>query len=220
MGEVGGERGLRLVADEWTTQVKDSVSVYLVLEVPEMEAVVAGNDELSVSRQRLRAGEALVPAGALMMRMYFRPKEEGFTTLGPFELKVGDQTLTSNPLEIQVFPDWEPGEVGYRWQLSDEEVKVGQPFGLTIRAREFGNKAESPYLQVAQGYREGKGLFKVEGGSSNGSTNTENGERVRTRRQTFTITPLQAGELRITREVFEKLPDDVVVPELIVDVLE
>ena len=46
------------------------------------------------------------------------------------------------------------------------------------------------------------------------------GERVRTTDQHFTITPKQPGELRITRDMFEKLPDDVEIPELIVDVVE
>ena len=169
--------------------------------------------------RRYRSGERL-DGPAMILSMSFSPKEPGFEQFGPFELPIGERTLVSNTIEVQVFPDWEPGEVGFRWQLSDEEVRVGQAFGLTVRQRVVGEKPETQYLQLAQRYRRSDAPLQITGGGSNSSSGSLNDERFRTTRQTFTITPTQPGEVHLTRELFENLPEDVEIPELIVDVLE
>ncbi len=218
LADTGERPTLRLIPDQWTTQVGDSVTLYLVLEVPDA-ATIVGDDSLTFSNRSFRSGER-IDGPAMTMSLNFRPKEPGFTELGPYTLTLGNETYTSEVREIQVFPDWEPGEVGFRWQLSHELVAVGQPFGLTVRQRVIGVNAQSNYLQVTQRYRNHDAPFQVSGGGSSSSTNTVNGERVRTTDQHFTITPKQPGELHITRNVFDKLPEDVELPELIVDVVE
>ena len=218
-GEAPEKPTLRLVPGEWTAQVGDSIILYLVLEVPEADAVFGNDEAVTVNNRSIRASES-INGPALTMSFYFRPKEAGFTELGPYSITLGDQTLTSEMREIQVFPNWERGEVGYRWQLSHELVKVGQPFGLTVRQRTIGSNTSSRYLQIAQLYRSSDAPFQISGSTSSSSSGTVEDERDRTLNQSFTITPKKIGELHITREVFEDLPDDVEVPELIVDVVE
>ncbi len=208
---------LRLISQEWTAQVGDSVELKLVLELPRAAELFKGQPETR-SGSRTYANDETTGPNAFIMDDYFTAQEEGFTEIGPFEMEVDGEAVTSNAVEMQVFPAWRPDETGFRFELSDETVKVGQPFGLTVRQRTFGDNG-TVNLNVADGYWHNKGPLTIDGNRSSSSSSFDNNRRARNSSHTFTLTAREAGELRITREMFRDLPEDLELPELIVDVV-
>ena len=208
---------LRLIPQEWTAQVGDSVDLDLVLELPKAAEFFKGRPEIRSGSRIYMNGET-AGSNAFILSIYYTPQEEGFTEIGPFELEVDGETLTSNAVEMQVFPAWGPDETGFRFELSEETVKVAQPFGLTVRQRTFGGD-DTVNLNVADGYWDDKGPLTIDGNRSSSSSSADNNRRSRNSSHTFTLTARKAGELRITRGMFKNLPADVELPELIVDVV-
>lgn len=206
---------IELVPDGFCTQVGDNIRLYLVLRGPAIGELQGVDDEVRASGNRSVAGGS-IEAGRFQTSVYFRPKEEGFSEVGPLSIDIAGQTLTSNVVEIRVFPDWETGEQGYRFQLSHEEVVVDQPFELVVRSRRYGQDTKDFYFHAKNDL---PGI-KINGRGSSSSSGNENGERVRTREQRFIITPTQPGEIFLTPEIFREVPEGFEMPELIVDVLE
>ena len=218
-GEIAEQPKLHLIAEDWTVQVGENITLYLAFEIPDSVGIIA--DERLTESPYHFSGRSPFDGLSMELSMRFTPKEAGFEQFGPFELPLGDRTLISNAVEVQVFPDWEPGETGYRWQLSHEEVQVGQPFGLTVRQRVIGEGPDIQFLQVAKRYRGSNAAVKVKGaGSSAYSGTVYETASVRTFHSKFIITPTQPGELQITREFFENLPEGIEPPDLFIDVLE
>lgn len=209
------ELSIELVPDGFCTQVGDNVTLYLVLRGPAIGELEGADDEVKASGNRTVAG-GVIDAGRFQTSVYFRPKEEGFSEVGPLSIRVAGQTLTSNTVEIRVFPDWEDGEQGYRFQLSHEEVRVDQPFEFVVRSRMYGDNAKDFYFNAKNDL---PGM-NVRGRGSSSSSGRENGERVRKREQRFIITPTEPGEIVLTPEFFREVPEGFEMPELIVDVLE
>ena len=164
---------LRLTAERWTAQVGERVELYLLLDLPGAEVMLDGHEELTPG-ERWYSGTDAIGAHTMQIRSSFRPEEAGFIQIGPFELDLGGEILTSNALDFHVFPAWQRGEEGFRWQLSQEVVRVGQPFDLTVRHREIGEDADAQYVKIATPTSQGSrpGVRYREASTDTGATAT------------------------------------------------
>ena len=215
---------LRVTTDRWTAQVGEELSFYLLLDLPAMRTALDHDPRLSFER-RWYNGKAPVTDHDILMRAEYRPREEGFRSIGPFELRIGETTVRSDICEIQVFRGWSGDEVGLRWHLSHESVEVGQPFGLTVRQRIKGvensrdRRHKLHWLEVHDDYGRDRERCATKIGRDWTPVEVD-GEDYEECYTEFTLIATTPGEWRITRDLFRQLPWEVEVPELIVDVVE
>ncbi len=104
---------LRSTTELWTAQLGERVELNLLLDLPGAEVMLDGHEELTPG-ERWYGGTDGIGAHTMQIRSSIKPEEAGLIQIGPFELDLGGEMLTSNALDFQVFPAWQRGEEGFR----------------------------------------------------------------------------------------------------------
>ena len=226
--EVAGPESprLTLTTEEWAAQVGDSVRFELRLELPGVKALADNRIEGRMWSGFPKApGEYYSDAGPEFIRnVLFEPQVEGDTQVGPLELDLGGNTIRSNAVPMKVFPGWAEGETGYRFRLSSNSVKVGEPFYLTVWQHHSGSQVYDR-TQLSNDRPESAILLSrerivTEAVATEPLLHGDHADYVYDGRDVFRLVCNKPGELWITREFFNHLPEEVTVPELIVEVVE
>lgn len=149
-------------------------------------------------------------------RYTFIPQKEGECRFGPYTLSINGQTLTSQPLIIQVLPKWN-GEYGVFFRIDRSRIVLGEKVELvqeTWSPKRIGSSATHSLMKRApKDY-----VYSIGGMSS--SMSISGGETNSSDRQAWLIQPKRSGVFKITCDLFESLPEGATPPDFSVTVDE
>jgi hypothetical protein len=191
-----------------TVRVGDHISLTLKVE---------GSDITNIVARATDGAEFLNPGtGAFQYNCDFTAKKEGKCVFGPYVVSFNGQTLSSRPLTVRVLPKW-TGEYGTFFRIDQTNITLGEEVELVQetwgqRREEYSAthaRMKRPNADFDNSYGPSQNSFSV----SKGATNCYN-------RQTWLLKPKRAGVFKITKELFEELPDGVAPPDFAVTVEE
>lgn len=194
---------LELVTPIRTLRVGQEASMELRIKGSEAEKVIRGTEGVDWSQSTI---------GSFTYLFEIKPQREGRFVVGPYKLRFNDRELVSNTAVLQVLPKWD-GRMGTEFRVDQDTIKLGESFELTAESWQ----RDSTYRPIFPRFDASLFTVKPTGGSSSTFSGSD---RVSTtwRRDSFLVTPKKKGPFRIDRDWFEKIPDDVAVPEIVVNV--
>jgi hypothetical protein len=167
-------------------------------------------------RRLMENSEGISPknsaGGAFVYELAFKPPREGDFTLGPYQLSFNDQKLTSNRVSLFVLPAWD-GRYGTLFRTDSNSITLGESIEFVIETWTPTYEPKRCLLKRNEAFT------SVPGETIMSSTVSDKSTRAYVRSVWF-ITPKQAGEFRITGDLFQNFPEKVEPPNITVIVRE
>jgi hypothetical protein len=153
------------------------------------------------------------PAGsAFVYELKFKPQREGHFTFGPYQVSFDGRELTSNFVSIFVLPPWD-GTHGTFFRVDSNDIILGGSLELVM---ETWSATFAPKHCI---FKRDETFTVTPGDSFMFSTASNKDTWVHVRSAWF-ITPKKPGPFRITRDLFQSFPEEVVPPDITVMVRE
>ena len=191
-----------------TVRVGDQISLTLKVE---------GSDITNIVGRATDQAEFLNPGtGAFQYNCDFTAKKEGKCVFGPYVVSFNGQTLTSRPLTVRILPKW-TGEYGTFFRIAQTNIVLGEEVELV---QETWGQRRVDYSATHARMKRPHADFDSSYGLSQNSVFVSQGAINCFDRQTWLLKPKKAGVFKITKELFEALPDGVAPPDFAVTVEE
>ncbi len=194
--------------DVRTVRLGDKVDVRLKVIGDAVDSVVGGTDG---AKLHSRDGEGF------HARYTFVPQQEGECSFGPYTLSFNGQTLTSQTVKIHVLPKW-TGEDGSYFRIDRPRIVLGESIELVQetwrRKRRNDSTSRLRIMRATNDYDCSLGRSFHSMTISHVNVTTTNCYD----RQTWFLKPRKPGVFRITRQIFESWPEDIIPPDFSVTV--
>ena len=144
----------------------------------------------------------------------FVAQEEGDCVFGPYTVSFNGQSLTSQPLTVHVLGKWS-GTTGALFRIDRNRIALGEEVELV---QETWSQKRLEYSASHARVKRAPDAYEWHMGPSSMSVSTSQGSTNFSDRQTWLFKPKNRGVFRITKDVFEVLPEGVPPPDLTVTV--
>ena len=191
-----------------TVRVGDHISLTLKLQ---------GSDLTNIINRAAAGAEFLNPGtGVFQYKCDFTAKKEGACVFGPYMVSFNGQTLTSQPLTVRILPKWN-GEYGTFFRIDRNKVILGEEVELV---QETWSQKRMEYSTTHARMKRLNIDYENAFGPSLNSFSVSQGVTNCYDRQTWLLKPKKSGVFKITKDLFDSLPDGVTPPDFAVTVEE
>jgi hypothetical protein len=139
-------------------------------------------------------------------------EKEGVLVFGPYKMSVNGHILLSNRVVVRVLPKEQIKKLGTFFRVDKTSVPVGGEIEFTVETWSASFQ-RNPIRFIRST------AFSARPGAT--SLNSESGPHgmMVHKTQTWIITPKKAGDLRISRDLFEQFPENLDPPNILIQVL-
>jgi len=196
------ESNLRLELESSVRSLRLGQSTKLKIKV-----IGSGVYEITEKTEGIEADN--MRAGAFVYEFEFKPQRLGTFSFGPYALSMNGQKMNSNRVTINVLPQWD-GTYGTFFRVDTNSIVLGE--NIELVAETWSKIYDRNFISLDR-----KETFVTQQGRSNiSSRHSGNGGTVVYNCNSWFITPKQAGEFKISRDIFRRLPEDIKPPDFII----
>ncbi len=146
--------------------------------------------------------------GAFVHELGFKPPREGRFTFGPYRLSFNGQELTSNRVSLFVLPAWD-ARYGTFYRTDSNSITLGESIEFVVET--WSKTYEPKHWSM----KRDEAFTSIQGETIMSRFVSDKSTWAYTR-SAWLITPKEAGEFRITRDLFQDFPEGVEPPDITV----